>query len=123
MKAVVGLGNPGPKYEGTRHNVGFVVVDQLAERLGAGKFRSRFEARVAEGSLGGEKVLLAAPQTYMNESGRSVRQIVDFFNLPLSDMLVVCDDFNLELAQLRMRPAGSAGGQKGLADMIRHLGT
>jgi peptidyl-tRNA hydrolase, PTH1 family len=123
VKVVVGLGNPGPKYERTRHNVGFVVIDELAARLGAGKSRLRFEANLAEAALAGEKVLLAAPQTYMNESGRSVRQIVDFFGLPLTDLLLVCDDFNLDLARLRMRSGGSAGGQKGLADTIRHLGT
>lgn len=123
MRLVVGLGNPGPKYEGTRHNVGFRVLDELARRLSAGKPRSRFEARLAEVAFADQKVLLAAPQTYMNESGRSVRQIIDFFSLPLSDLLVVCDDFNLELARLRMRPSGSAGGQKGLADIIRHLST
>jgi PTH1 family peptidyl-tRNA hydrolase len=123
VKVVVGLGNPGPKYDRTRHNVGFVVVDELATRLGAGKSRLRFEANLAEGSLGTEKVLLAAPQTYMNASGRSIRQIIDFYGLPLSDVILVCDDFNLELARLRMRSGGSAGGQKGLADTIRHLGT
>lgn len=123
MKVVVGLGNPGPDYERTRHNVGFVALGELAVRLGGGKPRNRFEARITEAALGTEKVLLAAPQTYMNESGRAVRQMVDFFNLPLSDLLVVCDDFNLELARLRMRPGGSAGGQKGLASIIRHLGT
>jgi PTH1 family peptidyl-tRNA hydrolase len=123
VKVVVGLGNPGPKYEQTRHNIGFLVVEELATRLGAGKGRRRFDAQLAEGKLGDEKVLLAAPQTYMNESGRSVRQIVDFYALPLSDVLLVCDDFNLDLARLRMRSGGSAGGQKGLADTIRHLGT
>jgi peptidyl-tRNA hydrolase, PTH1 family len=123
VKVVVGLGNPGPKYEQTRHNVGFVVIDELATRLSAGKSRRRFDANLAEAVYGEEKVLLAAPQTYMNESGRSVRQIVDFFGVPLSDLLLVCDDFNLELARLRMRSGGSAGGQKGLADTIRHLGT
>jgi len=123
MKIVVGLGNPGPKYEETRHNVGFRVIDELAQRLGAGKPRLRFDAQVAEGNLGGEKVLLAAPQAYMNESGRCVRQLVDFFGLQLGDLLVVCDDFNLELARLRMRAGGSAGGQKGLADIIRKLST
>ena len=123
VKVVVGLGNPGPKYEQTRHNIGFLVIEELATRLGAGKARRRFDAQLAEGKLGDEKVLLAAPQTYMNESGRSVRQIVDFYALPLSDVLLVCDDFNLDLARLRMRSGGSAGGQKGLADTIRHLGT
>jgi peptidyl-tRNA hydrolase, PTH1 family len=123
MKIVVGLGNPGPKYDRTRHNVGFRVIEELSQRLAAGKSRLRFDATLAEGSLGGEKVLLASPQTYMNESGRSVRQLVDFFGLQLGDLLVVCDDFNLELARLRMRAGGSAGGQKGLADMIRKLAT
>jgi peptidyl-tRNA hydrolase, PTH1 family len=123
VKVVVGLGNPGPKYDRTRHNIGFLVIDELAVRLGAGKPRRRFDAQLAEGKLGDEKVLLAAPQTYMNESGRAVRQIVDFYGLPLSDVLLVCDDFNLDLARLRMRSGGSAGGQKGLADTIRHLGT
>ncbi len=123
MKVVVGLGNPGPKYEQTRHNIGFLVIEELATRLGAGKARRRFDAQLAEGKLGDEKVLLVAPQTYMNESGRSVRQIVDFYALPLSEVLLVCDDFNLDLARLRMRSGGSAGGQKGLADTIRHLGT
>jgi peptidyl-tRNA hydrolase, PTH1 family len=123
MKIVVGLGNPGPKYEQTRHNVGFRVIGELSQRLAAGKPRLRFDATLAEGSLSGEKVLLAAPQSYMNESGRSVRQLVDFFGLQLGDLLVVCDDFNLDLARLRMRTGGSAGGQKGLADIIRKLAT
>jgi peptidyl-tRNA hydrolase, PTH1 family len=123
VKVVVGLGNPGPKYDRTRHNVGFVVVDELATRLQAGKSRLRFDANLAEATFGDEKVLLAAPQTYMNASGRSVRQIFDFYGLALSDLILVCDDFNLELARLRMRSGGSAGGQKGLADTIRHLGT
>jgi PTH1 family peptidyl-tRNA hydrolase len=123
VRLVVGLGNPGPKYEGTRHNVGYRVLDELAQRLGAGKSRSRFDANVAEATFADQKVLLAAPKTYMNESGRSVRQIVDFFALPVTDLVVVCDDFNLELARLRMRPGGSAGGQKGLADIIRRLST
>jgi peptidyl-tRNA hydrolase, PTH1 family len=123
MKIVVGLGNPGPNYERTRHNVGFRVIDELSQRLAAGKPRHRFDAAVAEGSLGSEKILLATPQTYMNESGRSVRQLIDFYALPLVDLLVVCDDFNLELARLRMRAGGSAGGQKGLADIIRKLAT
>jgi PTH1 family peptidyl-tRNA hydrolase len=123
MKIVVGLGNPGPKYDRTRHNVGFRVIEELCPRLGAGKPRLRFDATLAEGNLGGEKVLLASPKVYMNESGRAVRQLVDFFGLQLGDLLVVCDDFNLELARLRMRAGGSAGGQKGLADIIRKLAT
>ncbi len=123
MKIVVGLGNPGPKYDRTRHNVGYRVIDELSQRLGAGKPRVRFDATLAEGNLSGEKILLTTPQTYMNESGRAVRQLVYFYNLQLTDLLVICDDFNLELARLRMRASGSAGGQKGLADIIRKLST
>jgi PTH1 family peptidyl-tRNA hydrolase len=131
MKIVVGLGNPGPKYDQTRHNVGFRVIEELSLRWAAGKPKQRFDAAVAEvtfgsgggGARGGEKVLLATPRTYMNESGRAVRQLVDFYGLQLGDLLVVCDDFNLELARLRLRAGGSAGGQKGLADIIRKLAT
>lgn len=123
MKVVVGLGNPGLKYAGTRHNVGFEVVAELARRQGASKPKVKYEAELAEATLGSEKVLLVAPQTYMNLSGRTVQPLVDFYQLPLDDLLVVCDDLNLDLGRLRLRPGGSAGGQKGLADIIRRLGT
>ena len=123
MKVVVGLGNPGLKYAGSRHNVGFEVVAELARRHGASKPKLKYEAELAEAALGSEKVLLVAPQTYMNLSGRSVQPLVDFYQLPLDDLLVVCDDFNLDLGRLRLRPGGSAGGQKGLADIILRLGT
>ena len=103
MKIVVGLGNPGPKYEQTRHNVGYHVIDELCQRLSAGKARARFDASVAEGNLGGEKVLLATPRTYMNESGRSVRQLIDFYGLQLPDLIVVCDENSRRL------PTGETG--------------
>jgi PTH1 family peptidyl-tRNA hydrolase len=123
MKVVVGLGNPGQEYQKTRHNVGFRVVAELASRHGGAKPRSNFEAEVVDIVLAGEKTLLVAPMTYMNLSGRSVRQLVDFYKLPLDDMLVVCDDMNLETARLRLRRSGSAGGQKGLGDIMTRLGT
>ncbi|MGQ0635746.1 MAG: aminoacyl-tRNA hydrolase [Planctomycetaceae bacterium] len=123
MKLVIGLGNPGKKYAGTRHNVGFDLIAELATRGAAPRPRSRFEAEIAEATLAGQRVLLAAPQTYMNASGISARQIVDFYQLATSDLLVVCDDINLPLGKLRLRKTGSAGGQKGLADILRHLGT
>jgi len=123
MKLVVGLGNPGKKYEGTRHNVGFEVIRLLAQRHAAAAGRLRFDGEVAEATVGGEKVLLVLPQTFMNLSGRCVRQTVDFFKLDVADLLVVCDDFNLPLGTLRLRAAGSDGGQKGLADTTRQLGT
>ncbi len=123
MKAVVGLGNPGPEYAGTRHNVGFRVLAELARRQGVTQPKLKFEAEVLEIMVGSEKLLLVAPQTYMNNSGRSVRKLIDFYKLPLDDLLVVCDDLNLDIGRLRIRQAGSAGGQKGLSDMISRLGT
>lgn len=123
MKVVVGLGNPGREYDNTRHNVGFLVVDELARRHQASRGKLRFEAEIAEATFGSEKLLLVRPQTYMNASGRSVRQLCDFYHVDLADLIVVCDDLNLPTARLRLRPEGSAGGQKGLDDIIRHLGT
>lgn len=123
MKLVVGLGNPGRKYAGTRHNVGFDIVALVAQRSGAPAPRTRFQAEMTETALHDERVVLAAPQTYMNLSGRSVRQIVDFYKLPLDQLLVVCDDLNLPSGRLRLRASGSAGGQKGLQNIIEHLGT
>jgi PTH1 family peptidyl-tRNA hydrolase len=123
MKIVVGLGNPGGRYHGTRHNVGFAVVDGLAQSPNAGRFQSRFSAQVAELMEGDEKVLLVKPETFMNLSGRSVRQVVDFYQLPLTDLLVVCDDVNLPLGKLRVRAKGTHGGHNGLRDIQNHLGT
>ncbi|HUG92670.1 MAG TPA: aminoacyl-tRNA hydrolase [Planctomycetaceae bacterium] len=123
MKLVVGLGNPGAKYRGTRHNVGFDVLAEVARRLGGPAAALKFDAELADAFDGGEKVLLAAPQTYMNESGRAVRAICDFYQAATSDLLVVCDDINLDCGRLRMRPGGSDGGQKGLRDIINRLGT
>jgi PTH1 family peptidyl-tRNA hydrolase len=123
MKVVVGLGNPGSRYEGTRHNVGFAVVDGLAESPSAGRFQSRFCAQTCELMEGTEKVLLVKPETFMNLSGRCVRQIVDFYQLVLSDLLVVCDDAALPLGKLRARARGTHGGHNGLRDIQNHLGT
>lgn len=123
MKVVVGLGNPGRKYAGTRHNVGFDVLNILAERHAGERWRSRFEAETSEIQLGSERVLLVAPQTFMNLSGRSVRSVLDFFKIPLADLLVISDDLNLSVGRLRLRPSGSAGGQKGLQNIIDRLGS
>jgi PTH1 family peptidyl-tRNA hydrolase len=122
-KVVVGLGNPGPKYEGTRHNVGFAVIDLLAESPRVGRFQSRFQAQVAEGYEEGQKVFLVKPETFMNLSGRCVRQVLDFYQLPIESLLVVCDDINLPLGKLRFRARGSHGGHNGLRDVQGHLGT
>ena len=123
MKLVVGLGNPGRRYEQTRHNIGFAVSGQLARRNGTSGPRSRFQGEVVEANLGGQQALLLCPGTFMNRSGASVQEAQSFYKIPLEDLLVVCDDLNLPLGKLRFRPGGSAGGQKGLEDIIRRLGT
>lgn len=123
MKLVVGLGNPGTKYEGTRHNVGFQVIERLVHETGALPPRPKFDGDVWQCVLGSEKSLLLKPQTFMNRSGGSVCKAIDYYQLPADDLLVICDDFNLPLGQLRIRSAGSDGGQNGLADVIRTMGT
>lgn len=123
MKLIVGLGNPGRKYDQTRHNVGFEVLDRLAERCGDGHAKDKFDGRAMEGQVGGERALLLWPHTFMNRSGSSVGPALEFYKLEPADLLVVCDDFNLPLGKLRFRREGSAGGQNGLIDIIRRLGT
>jgi PTH1 family peptidyl-tRNA hydrolase len=123
MKVVVGLGNPGPRYQGTRHNVGFDVIDSLSAGPRAGRFQSRFQAQVAELTEDAEKLLLLKPETFMNLSGRSVRQALDFYQLEPAQLLVVCDDINLPLGKLRVRAKGSHGGHNGLRDIQNHLGS
>jgi len=123
MKLIVGLGNPGRRYEGTRHNIGFAVLAELARRFASGCPKSKFQGEVVEADLEGQKALLLSPVTYMNNSGASVQTARDFYKLPNDDLLVVCDDLNLPLARLRFRAKGSSGGHKGLADIIRRLAT
>lgn len=123
MKLIVGLGNVGRKYELTRHNVGFCVLDALAKRCSADAGKNKFDGRIVETAIAGEKVLLLWPHTLMNRSGHCVGAAVNFYQLPLTDVLVVSDDFNLPRGKLRFRSEGSAGGQKGLGDIIRRLGS
>jgi peptidyl-tRNA hydrolase, PTH1 family len=123
MKLVVGLGNPGRRYEDTRHNLGFIVVGRLARKYAAGGVKNRFQGAVAEADLEGQKALLLTPSTFMNLSGASVLAARDFYKISHQDILVVCDDLNLPVAKLRLRSGGSAGGQKGLEDIIRRLGS
>lgn len=124
MKIVVGLGNPGRKYEGTRHNVGFEVVQELSKRFLAQTPTMKFEGEIASASIGNIRVLLIRPLTFMNLSGRCVAAVVKFYKIDAErDLLVVCDDMSLPLGKIRIRAKGSAGGQKGLNDILRTLGT
>jgi peptidyl-tRNA hydrolase, PTH1 family len=123
MKLVAGLGNPGDKYAGTRHNIGFLAVDQVARTNQAEAWQKKFDGLAADCWIGGERALLLKPLTFMNRSGAAVRKALDFHKLAVEDVLVVCDDFALPLGRLRLRASGSAGGQNGLKDVILQLGT
>ena len=119
-KLVVGLGNPGSKYVGTRHNVGFDVLDVLAKRVAAEAPRAKFEGQLTTVKIAGSPAILFWPLTYMNESGRAVAAAVRFYKIdPEADLLVICDDISLPLGKLRLRARGSSGGQKGLNDILR----
>ncbi len=123
MKLLVGLGNPGSAYDGTRHNVGFEVLEILARRAGAPSRRARFQGEVAQVAVRGCSAMLLWPLTWMNLSGSSVLAARDFYKIGDADILVICDDFNLPSDTIRIRPGGSAGGQNGLADVLSRLGT
>jgi len=120
---IVGLGNPGPSYRHTRHNFGFLAVDELAEELNIQVKRLKFKAMIGEGRFNGNKVVLVKPMTFMNESGRAVAPLLRYFKLPLSNLLVIHDDLDLPLGTLRLRPSGGTSGQRGMASIITHLGT
>ncbi|QDU79714.1 Peptidyl-tRNA hydrolase [Polystyrenella longa] len=122
MNLIIGLGNPGKKYESTRHNIGFDVINELARRGDADRVQLKFDSELTECQINSQKVLLAKPLTYMNLSGKAIRQIVDFYKLNISDLLVICDDLNLDTGRLRLRGKGSSGGQKGLQNTIDQLG-
>jgi PTH1 family peptidyl-tRNA hydrolase len=122
-KLIVGLGNPGREYARTRHNVGFLAVDSLAARWGLIFSRQRARAEVAEGSVMGQRVVLAKPQTFMNSSGDAVRAVMRLANLSPSDVLVIYDDMDLPMGRLRVRDKGSAGGHRGVQSIIDQLGT
>ena len=123
MKLIVGLGNPGSKYRGTKHNVGFIALDEIAYQEKVTFNKTQFEADIAEFFLNGEKIILAKPQTFMNESGRSVRPLMDYYNIADEDLLVIYDDLDLPIGKIRLRQKGSAGGHNGIKSIIAHLGT
>lgn len=123
LALVIGLGNPGSQYAGTRHNVGSTVVEKLAGQEGVHLTSSRQRASVGRGRLGPRNVLFAVPKTYMNESGIAVRHLVRYYHVPFDQTLVICDDLDLPFGTLRLRPQGSSGGNGGLKSIIQELGT
>lgn len=122
MKIIVGLGNPGEKYAATRHNIGFMVADYLAEHWQTAAWRSFEAALVTESRSGAEKILLVKPQTYMNDSGIAVGAVARFYKVASEDILVICDDMDMPVGKLRLRPKGSSGGHHGLDSIMEHLG-
>ena len=123
MILIVGLGNPGMEYAATRHNVGFDMLTYLGDRYDIALRSKEGRAVVGKGFIEGQKVILAQPQTYMNLSGESVRALMDFYKLDEEDLVVICDDINLCVGQVRIRPKGSAGGHNGIKSIIQHIGT
>jgi peptidyl-tRNA hydrolase, PTH1 family len=123
LKLVVGLGNPGPEYAETRHNLGFKVIEAIEIALAIEVKKQKFGARLGEGSYKGQRVMLIKPCEFMNRSGQAVATAVGFFKLPLTDLIVVADDFALDTGRIRLRAKGSGGGHNGLGDIIARLGS
>ena len=122
MKIFVGLGNPGVEYTDTRHNVGFMLADKLAEKLGVTSWREKFNALVAETFLDGEKIFIVKPLTYMNSSGEAVGPLMNFYKIGVEDLVLAHDDLSLPVGKIRLRPKGSGGGHHGVESVIQHLG-
>lgn len=123
MKLIVGLGNPGKEYEKTRHNIGFMIIDNLAKKLNIELNNSKFNGIYYQGFIDNEKVIILKPQTYMNLSGECIIQFVNYFNIEDEDILVVYDDMDLELGKIRLKVKGSSGGQNGMKNIMDHLHT
>lgn len=123
MKLFIGLGNPGSRFDGTRHNIGFEVIDTLSDSLNIPLQQTKFKGIYGTGNINGEKVFLLKPLTYMNLSGECIGPFMDYFQIPLEDMIVVYDDLDTIPGKLRLRTKGSAGGHNGIKSMIAHLGT
>ncbi|GAB6992557.1 aminoacyl-tRNA hydrolase [Paenibacillus pini] len=123
MKWIVGLGNPGPAYEKTRHNVGFMMLDELAERHRITFTPSKYKALIGEGMIGNTKVALIKPMTFMNLSGEAVRAYMDYYKVAVENLIVVYDDLDTKIGKIRLRYQGSAGGHNGIKSIIQHTGT
>lgn len=124
IKLIAGLGNPGKEYENTRHNVGFMVADKLAQKCDCGHWSNdpRFSASIAKIIIDDKQVIIAKPETYMNNSGRSVAAIADYFKIDPGDIIIIADDINLEVGAIRVRKSGSSGGHNGLKSIIERIG-
>lgn len=123
MYIIAGLGNPTKTYEGTRHNIGFDMIDAIADKYNIDVTTKKYKALTGKGRIDGVPVILAKPQTYMNLSGESIRDIADFYKIPAENIIIIYDDISLEVGQLRIRKKGSAGGHNGIKNIIAHLGT
>lgn len=125
MKLIIGLGNPGKQYENTRHNAGFVVLDEVAKLLSFSEFKleKKFNAEICEGAVNGEKIILAKPQTFMNLSGQSVQSIMQFFKIPIEDLKVIHDDLDIELGKFKISTDSSSAGHNGVTSIFETLGT
>lgn len=121
MKLIVGLGNPGSKYEDTRHNVGFLAIDQIAEKYQVQVNKLKCKAQVGEFRLS-EKIILAKPQTFMNNSGESVRELVDYYKIDLKDLIIIYDDIDIPFSTIRVKGKGSSGSHNGMRSIVKHLG-
>lgn len=123
MFLVVGLGNPGDKYDGTRHNIGFEAIDYISSKYNIDVTREKFKGVIGEGFIGGEKAILLKPTTYMNLSGESVREAMSFYKLTEEDIVIIYDDISLEVGKIRIREKGSAGGHNGIKSIISNINT
>ncbi len=121
MKLVVGLGNPGKKYEGNRHNVGFMAIDKIADNNNIVVNRAKFNAVIGEGRIGSEKVILMKPITYMNNSGIAVMECANYYNISVEDIIIICDDIDIPFGTIRIKKKGSSGTHNGLKSIIYHL--
>jgi len=124
MYIVVGLGNPERKYENTRHNVGFIAIDRIADKYGIDIMENKFKSLIGKGQIAGQKVVLVKPQTYMNLSGEAVRAVADYFKVdPKTEICIIYDDTSMDVGKVRIRKQGSAGGHNGIKSIIAHLGS
>ncbi len=121
MKLIIGLGNPGKEYENTRHNCGFMVIDALSKQFGIAVDQTKFKGLYGKGTVGNETVILLKPQTYMNLSGESVQELMNFYKINKEDVLVIYDDLDLPVGKIRVRASGSAGGHNGVKSLIAHM--